>query len=91
MMRPALSSLFLIASVAGAGPEAAFAAEESVGCSLSHVEISPDKVIEPCSKIIAEPTTSPADRGYALFIRGKGYHSTKRFELARRDSTWQSA
>jgi len=85
MIRRALSSLFFIASVAGPGAEAAFAAEESVGCSLAQVEIRPDTVIEPCSKIIEEKTTSPADRGYALFIRGMGYHNTKRFGLARQD------
>jgi tetratricopeptide (TPR) repeat protein len=85
MIRRALSSLFLIVSVAGPCAEAAFAAEEMVGCSLSQVQISPGTVIEPCSKIIAEKTTSPADRGYALFIRGMGYHNTKRFDLARQD------
>jgi tetratricopeptide (TPR) repeat protein len=81
MMRQAFCTFLLIASVAGA--DAASGADE--GCSLSRVEISPDEVIVPCSKIIAETTTSAADRGFALFIRGKGYHSTKRFELARRD------
>ena len=49
------------------------------------MEISPDTVIEPCSKIIAERTTSPADRGYALYIRGRGYVRTKRDDLARQD------
>lgn len=83
MMRRAVSTFLLMAGIAGAG--AAIAAQEPVSCSLSDVEIGPDKVIEPCSKIIAEATTSPANRGYALFIRGKGYHSTKRFDLARRD------
>jgi len=55
------------------------------GCSLAQVEVNPESVIVPCSKIIADTTTSPADRGYALFIRGKGYHSTKRFALAGHD------
>jgi tetratricopeptide (TPR) repeat protein len=79
--------LLLVAAVAtlsGAGLEPAVAAAESDGCSLAQVEVSPETVIEPCSKIIAD-TTSPADRGYALFIRGKGYHNTKRFELAGQD------
>lgn len=84
MMRGAVFGSFLMASVAGAGPEAAFALE-SVGCSLAQVETSPDTAIEPCSKIIVEETTSAADRGYALFIRGMGYHNTKRFDLARQD------
>jgi len=82
MMRRAVFGLFLIV---GIGQGMAFAADEPVACSLPVVEINPDAVIEPCSKIIADKTTSPADRGYALFIRGKGYHSTKRFDLARQD------
>jgi tetratricopeptide (TPR) repeat protein len=85
MIRRSLSRLLLIASVVSAGPKAVFAAEETAGCTLEQVELSPDTVIEPCSKIIAEKTTSPADRGYALFIRGKGYHNTKRLDLARQD------
>jgi tetratricopeptide (TPR) repeat protein len=82
MMRRAVFGLFLMV---GIGHGVAFAADEPAACSLPVVEINPDAVIEPCSKIIAENTTSPADRGYALFIRGKGYHSTKRFDLARQD------
>lgn len=83
MIRHAVWTFLLMAGIAGG--EAAFAAEKPASCKLSDVEISPGEVIEPCSKIIAETTTSPADRGYALFIRGKGYHSTKRFDLAQRD------
>jgi Lipoprotein NlpI, contains TPR repeats len=81
MTRPALCGLFLLAVVS----EAAFAADEPVGCSRAVVETNPEAVIEPCSKIIGEKTTSPADRGHALFIRGMGYHNTKRFDLARQD------
>lgn len=85
MIRRSLSRLFLIAGMVGVGPATAFAAEEAAGCTLAQVEVSPDSVIEPCSKIIAEKTTSPTDRGYALFIRGMGYHNTKRLDLARQD------
>lgn len=82
MMRLTVFGLFLMIGVSHG---VAFAADEPAVCSLPVVEISPDAVIEPCSKVIAEKTTSPADRGYALFVRGKGYHSTKRFDLARQD------
>jgi tetratricopeptide (TPR) repeat protein len=85
MIRRFLSRLLLIAGVLGAGPVASFAAEEAAGCSLAQMEIRPDTVIEPCSKIIAEKTTSPADRGYALYIRGRGYLRTNRDDLARQD------
>ena len=88
MIRRILSGMLLMAVVAtlsGAGLEPVLAAVNSDGCSLAQVEVSPETVIEPCSKIIADAATSPADRGYALFIRGKGYHKTGRFELAGRD------
>jgi tetratricopeptide (TPR) repeat protein len=84
MIRRLLSKLLLIAGVVGAGSVASFAAEPA-DCSLAQVKILPHAVIEPCSKIINEKTTSPADRGYALFIRGMGFHNTKRFDLARQD------
>jgi len=80
MMRRVLLGLSLMTGVVGV----AFA-QEPAGCSLVRVETSPEAVIEPCSKIIADKATSPADRGHALFIRGKGYHNTKRFDLARQD------
>ena len=80
-----LLSMAVVAALAGAGLEPAIAAAGSDGCSLAQSEVSPETVIEPCSKIIADTATSPADRGYALFIRGKGYHSTKRFDLAGQD------
>lgn len=86
MIRRFPSIPFLIASVvllSDAG--GATAAEETAGCSLPQVETSPETVIEPCSKIVADETISPADRGYALFIRGRGYHNTKRFGLAGQD------
>lgn len=73
----------VVTTLAGAGP--AIAAGDLDGCSLGQVEVSPETVIEPCSKTIADTTMSPADRGYALFIRGKGYHGTRRFELAGQD------
>ena len=85
MIRHSLSRLFLIAGMVGVGPATAFAAEEAAGCTLAQMEISPDTVIEPCSKVIAERTTSSADRGYALYIRGRAYLRTKRDDLARQD------
>jgi tetratricopeptide (TPR) repeat protein len=71
--------------LARTGAAVADAPAEAASCSLSLVEIAPGQVIAPCSKIIEDASTSPADRGRALFIRGKGYHNTKRFDLAGRD------
>lgn len=59
--------------------------DETPSCSLALVETAPGRVIAPCSKIIEDASTSPADRGRALFTRGKGYHNTKRLDLARQD------
>ncbi|MEW6640599.1 MAG: tetratricopeptide repeat protein [Pseudomonadota bacterium] len=64
---------------------AATAPPSSAPCTLLQVQTSPDSVITPCTTIINASTTSPADKGFALFIRGKGYHNTKRLVLAQRD------
>jgi tetratricopeptide (TPR) repeat protein len=88
MIRRPLSDILLMAVVAtlsGAGLEPAIAVGDLDGCSLAQSEVSPETVIGPCTKIIADTTTSPAHRGYALFIRGKGYHSTRHFDLAGQD------
>ncbi|WJR75049.1 tetratricopeptide repeat protein [Bradyrhizobium sp. NP1] len=74
--------MVVIAGFSGAGLEVTAASDE---CSLSQVETRPEAAIEPCSKIIADKATSPADRGYALYIRGRAYHNTKCFDLAGRD------
>jgi tetratricopeptide (TPR) repeat protein len=88
MIGRSLSGLLLTAVVAilqVAGPGRAAAAPDTVECSLPQVEINPESVIDPCSKVIADEKKPPSDRGYALFIRGMGYHNTKRFALAGED------
>ena len=87
-MRAVLSGILSVAVVttlSSAGLAPAIAAGGLDGCSLAQVEVSPETVIAPCSKIIADTTTAPADRGHALFIRGRGYHFTKRFDVAGQD------
>jgi tetratricopeptide (TPR) repeat protein len=54
-------------------------------CTLDQVHRDPQSVIEPCSATIGNEAASAKDRGFALFIRGKGYHNTKRLDLARED------
>lgn len=61
------------------------ASAQNAVCSLDSVEVDPASVIAPCSAIIGQKNISDAERGYALWIRGKGYHSTKRFDLAGTD------
>src|SRR5579871_2495483 len=62
----------------------ATAAEPSL-CSLSQVEVDPESVVEPCSSVIESKPVDAARLGSALFVRGKGYHNTKRFDLAAQD------
>jgi tetratricopeptide (TPR) repeat protein len=92
MIRRSLSSLSVMAFAAmltstgvARSEGAQNPATDRIECSLSQVETKPESVIDPCSKIIADQTKSDADRGYALFIRGMGYHNTKRFALAGQD------
>ncbi|HEY4203599.1 MAG TPA: tetratricopeptide repeat protein [Xanthobacteraceae bacterium] len=76
------AGLVMLASSAGAP---AIAADSSSACSVSQVEIDPASVVEPCSKLADDPGTTPAQRGFALYIRGRGYHNTKRLQLAKTD------
>jgi tetratricopeptide (TPR) repeat protein len=54
-------------------------------CTLAQVDRDPLSVIEPCSLVIESTAADASRRGFALYIRGKGYHNTKRFDLARQD------
>jgi tetratricopeptide (TPR) repeat protein len=54
-------------------------------CTVSAVEEDPEGVIQPCTAIIDNPASSKDKRGYALYVRGKGYHNTKRFDRAGKD------
>jgi len=81
MIRPTIVSIIVTLAVLGAESQASWAGE----CTLPQVQVAPESVIDPCSEVIADQTKPPADRGYSLFIRGMGYHNTKRFALAGQD------
>jgi tetratricopeptide (TPR) repeat protein len=81
MIRPTIVSIIVTLAVLGAESQASWAGE----CTLPQVQVAPESVIEPCSEVIADQTKPPTDRGYALFIRGMGYHNTRRFALAGQD------
>lgn len=86
MTRGAFSIVALVAGIAAfLLGNAVMTASQPSDCSLSNVEVNPESVIEPCSKTIASKWASDTDRGYALYIRGKAYHNTKRFDLAGTD------
>ena len=71
--------------VLAALPSAHAGATSVAQCTLDQVHRDPQSVIEPCSATIGNGAASAKDRGFALFIRGMGYHNTKRFDLARED------
>jgi tetratricopeptide (TPR) repeat protein len=66
-------------------PSANARATSGAQCTLAQVQRDPQSVIEPCSATISNEAASAKDRGFALFIRGKGYFNTKRLDLARED------
>jgi tetratricopeptide (TPR) repeat protein len=54
-------------------------------CTMAQMLKSADSVIEPCTQLLANKKLSDAQRADALLIRGRGYHRTKRVELAAQD------
>lgn len=82
--KPIILAVGLVVLVSSAGTPA-IGDDSSSACSVLQVETDPASVVEPCSKLIDDPGTSPAQRGFALFIRGRGYHNTKRLQLAKAD------
>lgn len=61
------------------------AAAVSASCSQDGVETDPASVIAPCTSLLANPGLSDEERSKALFIRGQGYHRTRKLDDARRD------
>jgi tetratricopeptide (TPR) repeat protein len=64
---------------------AAHAADNAPTCSQDTVELDPASVIAPCTALLQRPNLTAVERSHALFIRGQGYHRTKRLELAQSD------
>jgi len=70
---------FLIAGMTLGGPAAA------ADCTLQQLQISSFSVIDPCTKRLEQTGLSDRDKSEAYFVRGRGYHRTHRWELARAD------
>lgn len=81
MLRRRSLAVICATAVLGVAASQEASAQNTV-CSLERVEVDPASVIEPCSVVIGTKGLSDADKGYALWIRGKAYHATKRFDLA---------
>jgi tetratricopeptide (TPR) repeat protein len=78
------SAGFVAAFALSVGAGSAWA-QASAECTIAQVEVEPLSVRAPCSRIIDDLSRSNEERGFALYVRGKGYHNTKSFDLARLD------
>ncbi|MGJ4908554.1 tetratricopeptide repeat protein [Bradyrhizobium sp. HKCCYLS2033] len=83
MVRLAVLGIVAAASLSCTAP--ATAADQDGECAKSLLRTSPEIVIAACSRILAEPNTSSAERGRALSVRGSGYYHTKRWDFAAKD------
>jgi tetratricopeptide (TPR) repeat protein len=77
-----MRSVILGLLVASFGVASAAIAED---CTMAQLQISPFSVIEPCTARLAPRALSDRDRSQAHFVRGRGYHRTKRLAQAHDD------
>jgi tetratricopeptide (TPR) repeat protein len=54
-------------------------------CVYKGMELSLDEVIEPCTRLLADPNLTKEQRVTALFVRGRAYHSVYQLEGAYQD------
>jgi tetratricopeptide (TPR) repeat protein len=72
----------IVLLVLAALPTSAFAAD----CTMAQLQISPFSVIEPCTeKLQAAQGLGDLEKSAFYFVRGRGYHRTKRLDEARTD------
>jgi tetratricopeptide (TPR) repeat protein len=62
-------------------PKFAFAAD----CTMAQLQISPFTVIEPCTKQLQVQGLGDLEKSAYYFVRGRGYHRTKRLDEAHDD------
>jgi tetratricopeptide (TPR) repeat protein len=62
-------------------PAGALAAD----CTMAQLAISPYSVIDPCTARLQQQGLTKTDKSLAHFVRGRGYHRTKRLDLAEGD------
>lgn len=57
----------------------------AIQCSIGRLEVLPQTVIEPCSKLLQNPTLSRERQAEVLFLRGRAYHRTGSIDQAAAD------
>src|SRR6185503_11570057 len=62
-------------------PAGALAAD----CTMAQLAISPYSVIDPCTARLKQQGLTKTEKSQAHFVRGRGYHRTKRLDLAEGD------
>jgi len=62
-------------------PAGALAAD----CTMAQLAISAYSVIDPCTARLKQQGLTKTEKSQAHFVRGRGYHRTKRFDLAEGD------
>src|ERR1700736_714785 len=62
-------------------PTSAFAAD----CTMAQLQISPFSVIEPCTQQLQAQGLGDLEKSEFYFVRGRGYHRTKRLDQAQTD------
>lgn len=77
-----LALLILVAALSG-GP--AVAEDSTSLCTMEEFWKGPASVEVPCSTLLARTDLSATERGTALFVRGRGYQFTRRFDQAAAD------
>src|SRR4029453_9817126 len=63
----------------------AMSSASAVECTMGQVAIDSTSVITPCGELLAAPNLSDHDRAQAYFVRGRGYHRTRRLNEAAED------
>ena len=77
-----MHSRFILAlALVAFAPAAGFAAD----CTMEQLGISPFSVIDPCTARLKQRGLTDSEKSLAYFVRGRGYHRTKRLKQAHKD------
>ena len=54
-------------------------------CTMDRMEVAPHAAVDACTALLQQEGLTAQQRGMALFVRGRGYHRTRRVQLAEKD------
>ena len=80
LIRPTLVVVLWFLSIAPA-----FAQASAPACEFGQMEQDPHSVIEPCSKLLDDPSLTSDARAQAFFVRGRAYTRTGQVKAAAQD------